>query len=305
MTGANIAWTGAEWRPYRLPPCAVPNSSGTAGPKFAAPANSCDCHMHIYDGGRFPPPRPESRMQPNADAADYRLFQKRIGTSRVVVVTPAAYATDNEVTLDAIAQLGTAGARRGCGSSDDHGRRAQAHGCRRRPRHPLHAVRSKNRDNDNGHDRAAGAARPAARLAPADSSARRSDRRRGRPAAAPARDDRVRSSRPTDAAGGIGPSGLRHHPPAARQRPHLDEAVRRLFLRQPRRPTRTQPRSRGPTSTAAPERMVWGSDWPHPTEAATKPDDAVLFDLLADWAPDEATRHRILVENPATLYGFP
>ena len=54
---------------------------------------------------------------------------------------------------------------------------------------------------------------------------------------------------------------------------------------------------------AAPERMVWGSDWPHPTEK-DKPDDAMLFDLLAEWAPDEATRHRILVENPAVLYGF-
>jgi D-galactarolactone isomerase len=49
--------------------------------------------------------------------------------------------------------------------------------------------------------------------------------------------------------------------------------------------------------------MVWGSNWPHPNEA-TAPDDAVLFDLLAQWAPKEATRHRILVENPETLYGF-
>jgi predicted TIM-barrel fold metal-dependent hydrolase len=55
---------------------------------------------------------------------------------------------------------------------------------------------------------------------------------------------------------------------------------------------------------AAPERMLWGSDWPHPTEQH-KPDDAVLFDLVSDWAPDEATRRRILVENPATLYDFP
>ena len=88
----------------------VPNSSGTATPKLSAPDNSCDCHMHIYDGGRFPPPRPQSRMQPNACVPDYRLFQQRIGTRRVVVVTPAAYATDNAVTLDALAQLG-AGAR--------------------------------------------------------------------------------------------------------------------------------------------------------------------------------------------------
>jgi len=54
---------------------------------------------------------------------------------------------------------------------------------------------------------------------------------------------------------------------------------------------------------AAPERMVWGSNWPHPSES-TKPDDAVLLDLLAQWAPSEATRQRILVDNPEMLYGF-
>jgi predicted TIM-barrel fold metal-dependent hydrolase len=58
---------------------------------------------------------------------------------------------------------------------------------------------------------------------------------------------------------------------------------------------------------AAPERMLWGSNWPHPGEDAAgipKPDDAAFFDLLADWAPDERTRHRILVGNPEALYGF-
>jgi predicted TIM-barrel fold metal-dependent hydrolase len=50
--------------------------------------------------------------------------------------------------------------------------------------------------------------------------------------------------------------------------------------------------------------MLWGSDWPHPTEKSAKPDDAILLDLLSDWAPDVKTRHRILVENPESLYGF-
>jgi predicted TIM-barrel fold metal-dependent hydrolase len=51
--------------------------------------------------------------------------------------------------------------------------------------------------------------------------------------------------------------------------------------------------------------MVWGSDWPHPTEKADdKPNDAMLFDLLAEWAPDAALRRRILVTNPEALYGF-
>jgi len=53
----------------------------------------------------------------------------------------------------------------------------------------------------------------------------------------------------------------------------------------------------------APERMVWGSDWPHPTERE-KPNDATLFDLLTEWAPDAAQRQRILVTNPEALYGF-
>jgi D-galactarolactone isomerase len=57
---------------------------------------------------------------------------------------------------------------------------------------------------------------------------------------------------------------------------------------------------------AAPDRLVWGSDWPHPTEQVKNalPDDALLFDLLAEWAPGEAVRKRILVDNPARLYGF-
>ena len=55
----------------------------------------------------------------------------------------------------------------------------------------------------------------------------------------------------------------------------------------------------------SPEQLVWGTDWPHPTSKPdAKPDDAVLLDLLLDWAPDEAVRNRILVENPARLYGF-
>jgi predicted TIM-barrel fold metal-dependent hydrolase len=54
----------------------------------------------------------------------------------------------------------------------------------------------------------------------------------------------------------------------------------------------------------APERCVWGSDWPHPTEPGTKPDDAALLDLLQEWSLDETVRHRILVTNPATLYSF-
>lgn len=52
----------------------------------------------------------------------------------------------------------------------------------------------------------------------------------------------------------------------------------------------------------APERMLWASNWPHPYRPA--PPNAAMLDLLLDWAPDEATRSKILVDNPARLYGF-
>ena len=53
-----------------------------------------------------------------------------------------------------------------------------------------------------------------------------------------------------------------------------------------------------------PERMLWGSDWPHTAFEGDMPNDGDLLDTLADWVPDEATRQRILVDNPARLYGF-
>jgi predicted TIM-barrel fold metal-dependent hydrolase len=55
-----------------------------------------------------------------------------------------------------------------------------------------------------------------------------------------------------------------------------------------------------------PERLVWGTDWPHPRmESEEMPDAGHLLDLFHAWTPDEATRRRILVINPARLYGFP
>ena len=53
----------------------------------------------------------------------------------------------------------------------------------------------------------------------------------------------------------------------------------------------------------APNRVLWGTDWPHPN-VKRMPDDGDLVDVLAAFAPDEATRNRILVENPTRLYDF-
>ena len=53
---------------------------------------------------------------------------------------------------------------------------------------------------------------------------------------------------------------------------------------------------------AAPDRMLWGTDWPHPSVRGHEPDGAQLFDQVTRWAPDEALRRQILVNNPQELY---
>jgi 2-pyrone-4,6-dicarboxylate lactonase len=55
---------------------------------------------------------------------------------------------------------------------------------------------------------------------------------------------------------------------------------------------------------AAPDRLVWGSDWPHVLLEKTMPNDGDLVDQIAVWVPDEAVRKRILVDNAERLYGF-
>jgi 2-pyrone-4,6-dicarboxylate lactonase len=55
---------------------------------------------------------------------------------------------------------------------------------------------------------------------------------------------------------------------------------------------------------AVPDRLVWGSDWPHVLLETTMPNDGDLVDQIAVWVPDEAVRKRILVDNAETLYGF-
>ncbi|MBB5577612.1 putative TIM-barrel fold metal-dependent hydrolase [Rhizobium paranaense] len=55
----------------------------------------------------------------------------------------------------------------------------------------------------------------------------------------------------------------------------------------------------------APDRVLWASDWPHPSPGKFgKPDDALLVDLSAEWASDDTTRQKIFVDNAAKLYGF-
>jgi predicted TIM-barrel fold metal-dependent hydrolase len=55
---------------------------------------------------------------------------------------------------------------------------------------------------------------------------------------------------------------------------------------------------------ARPDRILWGSDWPHVMVKSKMPNTTDLFDVLLDWVPDENVRKQILVDNPAKLFGF-
>jgi D-galactarolactone isomerase len=279
---------------------AVPNSAGTAKPRLAAPANAADCHIHIYDP-RFAPPveRPG-----RATVADYRLLQQRIRTSRVVIVTPRNYATDNSVTLDAIRQLGMRNSR-GIAVltpevSDAELARLDAggiRGIRFTVGNPRTAVVSIDMIEPL-----------AQRVAPLGWHVQlnmESDQIAEHAALL----DRLPTAIVFDHLGKLGLSGLEHA--AYRVMRTLIDAGRAwvkvsgAYLN-----TRIGPPTYADATrvaqafvSAAPERCVWGSDWPHPTPKEP-PDDALLFDLLAEWAPDEATRRRILVANPERLYGF-
>ena len=55
---------------------------------------------------------------------------------------------------------------------------------------------------------------------------------------------------------------------------------------------------------AAPERIMWGTDWPHPNKYLVNPNDGDLVDAFGDWVTDEAMRRRTMVDNPAGLYRF-
>jgi len=285
---------------------AVPNSSGTDLPALEAPPNACDCHMHVYDAERFPPLRPGSRLQTNARVTDYTLLQKRLGTSRTVVVTPAVYVTDNRVTLDAVAQLGPDA--RGVAvihpTITDAELKTLADG-------GIRGIRFTQFD-PNTATTTIEMIEPLSRRVNELGWHVQIHMRGDQIAAAEDLWGRLASPIVFDHMGRLPQPAGTDYPAFAIVRRLIDKGRTWVKLSGAYLDTKVGAPSYADVNKvaqayvkAAPERVVWGSDWPHPTEAAGhKPDDAVLFDLLGEWAPDPATLRRVLVENPEALYGF-
>jgi D-galactarolactone isomerase len=279
----------------------VPNSAGTAPPRLKAPPNAADCHIHIYDP-RFQPP---VTTLSNATVQDYRLLQQRNGTSRVVIVTPRNYVTDNSVTVDAIAQLGVSHARgvavlrpsvtdAELKSLDAGGIR----GIRFTVGNPRTAVVSIDMIE------------PLAKRIAALGWHVQLNMLAGQIVEHANMLRRLPTPVVFDHMGQLPlPIGTAH-PAYGVIRSLLDEGRAWVKISGAYLNTKIGPPTYADATAiaqtyvkAAPERLVWGSDWPHPTPPV-KPDDSRLFDLLSEWAPEAATRNRILVANPEALYGF-
>src|SRR5262245_35959973 len=76
---------------------------------FEIPPGACDCHVHVFDPAHFPYDEARIYTPPEASLEDLRKLQAALGFSRVVVVAPSAYGTDNACTIDAVRRLGARG----------------------------------------------------------------------------------------------------------------------------------------------------------------------------------------------------
>ncbi|HEY6242161.1 MAG TPA: amidohydrolase family protein [Burkholderiales bacterium] len=272
-------------------------------PRLSAPANSCDTHMHIYDA-RFPQ-APDGPKPPGEFTVEgYRKLQARIGVSRVIVVQANAYQDDNRCTLDAIAQLG-AGAR-GVGvvkpeASSEHIAELTRGGIRgiRFMMLPGGALAWDVMDE------------LAARVH--DFGWHAVVQLDGR--TLPEREAQIRRLPGRFIIDHVGKflEPVRPSHPAFKSLLKLVDTGRCwVKLSAPYEVSKNGPpryQDVGALARAlakhAPERMLWASNWPHPSAPKdAMPDDANLLDLLLEWAPDEGARCRILVDNPADLYGF-
>ncbi|CAM3289633.1 Predicted metal-dependent hydrolase, TIM-barrel fold [Paracoccus aminovorans] len=283
----------------------APFSSGESRPTIFVPPKACDAHIHIFDT-RFPA-SPHWTGQPVEDAtvAAYRQLQARIGTSRAVIVNPSTYGIDNRCTLEATQRMGrdaravvvvdTDIAPTDLKTMADQG----AVGVR------VNFVTEQSW-GETTVQRLQDTCRLIAPLgwhvqiyAKAEQIEAMSDVLAGLPV--PLVIDHL-GRLPL-------PDGV-DHPAFTTVRRLLDGGNTWVKLSGAYLNTETGAPAYADATViakvlaeAAPERMVWGSDWPHRGQKSL-PDDAVLIDLLAEWVPDETTRNRILVENPVQLYGF-
>lgn len=288
-------------------------------PKKAPPAGACDCHTHIFgpmDDYSFADGRSYTPMDALVD--DMKPMLQTLGLDRVILVQPSPYRADNRCLLDALPKFGAAA--RGVAvidddASDDELRRLDAAG--------VCGIRLNIASGGNPSDLPLDVriARLAARIAIV-----------GWHLQLFVKPDDLAALEPTLAAlpvplvvdhmGLISSTVIPYHPAHGTLLRLLDRGHCWVKLSGAYRLSGSdtdfasvEPLARSLVDKC-PDRLVWGSDWPHTPDHAGAPDGpgtrrpyrpidtGRLLDLLSEWVPDEDTRRRILVRNPAELYGF-
>jgi 2-pyrone-4,6-dicarboxylate lactonase len=283
-------------------PATIAFEPRTRRPTVEVPAGAWDCHAHVFGPFDRFPLRPERAYTPGlATGADWKRMHDAIGVARGVLVQASVYGTDNRATLAALAELGPA--YRGVAVvapdiSDDEIKAMHQGGIRgiRLSDTMIGAVSTANMET------------MAERLKPhgwhiqlmVDAASRPDLVERATRTAVPVVWDHLGGM---PASKGVDDPGYKIFLDAFRRSGNLWVKVSGPYLDKALRPpyAATTPLAQALVA-AAPDRCVWGTDWPHPASDHAI-DDAGLMELLAEWVPDAATRKRILVDNPPRLYG--
>ena len=299
----------ADAIPDYAPLCAAPDRNPRA-PRTAFPPLACDTHAHIFGpAGRFPYVAERIYTPPDSTCDDYRKLLAALGVERAVLVQPSVYGADNTAMLDAMRQFG-AGVRAVAVTDPGIGRieiealhDAGVRGLR------FNVVDRRENKNVIPADMLR---EVATRIAPFGWHIELLVNVDEAPQFAKA----VADIPVPIVLGHLGypKSGAREwtaHPAFADLLRLLDGGRCWIKMTGPYRissapdtPYDDVDAAARKLAAAAPQRLVWGTDWPHAMKKKRMANDGEMADLLERWVPDAGTRARILVDNPAELYGF-
>jgi predicted TIM-barrel fold metal-dependent hydrolase len=293
--------------PSAAAPLCAPFDLAPRKPRLRMPRHACDTHAHICGPiARYPYAERRVYTPPDALLPAYRHMLDALGVERAVLVQPSVYGTDNTVMLAAMAELGPERAR-GVAVVDDNISESELE---RLHEAGVRGVRVNVVDVAEGKG-----VIPMQSLAPLAARVKRygwhveflmhADEFPDL--------DRQFADFPADIV--LGHLGYMKTDKGVDQQGY--QAMLRLMRKgkcwvkltgpyrisnEPLPHADTLPYARALLG-AAPERVLWGTDWPHVMVKTPMPNDADLADLLLDWVP-ERFREQVLVANPAKLYGF-
>jgi len=271
-------------------------------PRLKAPPGACDTHMHFY--GKDGTQAPGTFLPGYFPVEDYRAMQKQLGLERVIVVQPNAYVDDNTVTLESIRKIGKSAkgvAVVKLGVSDAELERLTKGGMCALRIMTLHGGTL----GFDVMDELMARVHPFGWHANLQFDGREIEKHEAQIKRLPGRfviDHTAKFLEPVTVDSAPFKCLLRL----------VDTGRCWVKVSAPYETSKTgAPKYEDVSKLAralvkhAPERILWASNWPHPSaRKPAPPDDADLLDLLLDWAPEESVRRRILSDNPAELYRF-